>query len=198
MEQRSKNNTYDLGLLYKAAFGYTALPYPMQARSLVGNPVETVKAVVGSFKRQSMLGTEFFMPIKIAGYQLPGEPVINIQGVKNIVRTPVAGTPDKKNFRGTVKEQTSLDDYRIRIRGIIISEEDLDEYPADDIRQLRERFETLGSVEISSQITDIFNISLIAIETFDLRGIEGAQGAEAFEISGYSDEPEELELIGDE
>lgn len=196
MQEDSKrsNNTYDLSQLHQKVFGYTALPYPMEGFA-PNNPIDTVKSVVGSFKRQSMLGTEFFMPIKLAGYQLPGEPIISIQGMKDIVRQKVAGTPDKKNFRGTVKEQTSIDDYRIRIRGIIINEEDLDDYPADAIRQLREVYETLGSVEISCQVTDIFNIGLIAIESFDLRGIEGAQGAEAFEITGYSDQPEELELI---
>lgn len=198
MQQRSKNNTYDLGLLYQKAFGYSALPYPMQARSLVGNPVAKVKAVVGAFKRQSMLGTEYFMPIKLDGVQLPGEPTISIQGKKNIVRTPVAGAADKKNLRGTVKEQTSIDDYRIRIRGVIINEEDQDDFPSDHIRQLRERFETMGSIGISCQVTDLFNINLLAIESFDLRAIEGAQGASAFDISGYSDQLEELELIGDE
>jgi hypothetical protein len=193
-ETNKKNNTYDLSQLYQKAFGYVAPPYPLEGYA-PNNPIDTVKAVVGSFKRKSMLGTEFFMPIKLAGYQLPGEPIISLQGMKNIVRTPVAGTPNKKDFRGTVKEQTSIDDYRIRIRGVIINEEDLDDYPADSIRQLREVYETLGSVEISCQLTNIFNIGLIAIENFDLRGIEGAQGAEAFEITGYSDQPEELELI---
>lgn len=176
---------FDLKDLYRQAFGYVAAPYPLAGLN-VDNPVDTVKAIIKTFKHRSGLGNEYFMPVKVNGSMLPHEPILMISGSKKIVRTAVAG-PDRP---GTIKEITAFDDYRIRIRGIVTNEADFNAYPFESVRALNSLFRVGGSVKIECDLTTVFNISQIVIEDFALRGIEGTPGAEAYEISCYSDDDE--------
>ena len=178
---------FNLNELNRLAFGYVAAPYPLVGLN-VSNPVDTVKTVIKAFKKRSGLGNEYFMPVEIDGILLPHEPMLMISGSQKVVRTPVAGP----NRKGTIKEITAFDDYRIRIRGVVTNESDFNAYPSEGIRALKDLFEKgrLGSVKIQCDLTTIFNISQIVIEDFALRGIEGTPGAEAYEISCYSDDDE--------
>lgn len=190
-------SSYDISQLFARAFNYRALPFPLGEADVGAGIVGLVKAVEGSFNRQSVLGTPIFMPARIKGvnqddsewYQLPND-VITISGQKNVVLTQVAG----QGRNGTVKELISQDDYQIRIQGIAVSS-DADEYPEDDVRKLRQLYELNTELEIECELTKLFGIRNIVITGARWPGIQGTQEAQAYEFNCISDEDFEFELI---
>lgn len=177
--------------LVRKYFGsYVALPYPGskadQARVEINNLIATSPFYTQQqASKYSVMGTPIFMPCTIDGFDLPNEPLIEIEGGKSIVRTELTGYP------GSVKENMGLDDYAIVIRGVAINE-DSDDYPEDLVRRLREIAEKKSSLTVRSPLLGIFNINLIAIERHRFPANEGELNAQPFEFQCYSDFDVEL------
>jgi hypothetical protein len=93
---------------------------------------------------------EMYMPLKLADVWLPF-PVLSVSCRKNIVETPMV------NRRGTVKELISTEDYRFHIKGLIIG--DNNEYPEDQVMQLKQLFEIDTALAVQCAKTDIFLLS---------------------------------------
>ena len=184
---------YDLSKVYSKAFGHVRAPYPVllaEGRELGISPVGTIKALKGVFKMKSVINI-YAMPTSIDGWQIPQEPIISIAGSKNIIETQLNRGDRTEN----VIEEVNLNNYEVRIRGIILNEQEFDEYPEVDVSRLREICEKPGSIEIVNGLCAIYGITKVVIRRFDFREVQGYLGAQAFELDCLSDEDFELELI---
>jgi purine-nucleoside phosphorylase len=169
--------TIQLSALYFQAFGiFGKKPPDMEVMSV--NEKADMK---------SIMGTPIFMPFKIDDIWLPNEPLVTITGGKKIIRTVVAG------LKGSVKEEICLNDYMVVIRGIIINN-DSDDYPDEEVGEIRGLCEAEGSREIVNKLCRIFGINSIAIESYNIFGIAGHQSQQAYQINAWSDRPVELVL----
>jgi hypothetical protein len=187
---------YNLDDVYKQAFGHVRPPFPnliIESESFGISPAGTLKAIKGTFNLRSKLNASYTMPTKLDGWQMPQEPTISIRGSKNIIETPLNRGVRTKN----VLEEINLNNYQLKIKGIILNEDDFDAYPDADIRRLREICEKAGNVSIENALASIWNISKVAIKDWDMFEVKGYVGAQAFEIDLISDEDFELELINE-
>lgn len=195
---------YDLGQAYQQVFGYVRPPYPIEAiRNGVTllNPVGLVrgkvKALRGAFRLGSSLGPDYSFPTELAGFQLPNEPTIRITGGKKIIETKLTRLDAQGQLnRQNVLEEINLNNYRIRLRGIIMDDNNPDEYPEEIMLRIAEICTQSGSVSIKCPpLTTIWGISQIAIEDFDFHEVRGNPGVQGYDIIGYSDEYVNLEVI---
>lgn len=156
-----------------------------------------VTVLDGGFNYTSFLGTPLAMPVKINGIQLPNEPLVTITGSKKIVRTSLTGANREGTVqrRGSVKELINVDDYQIKIVGRIVNENDPDRYPEEILAKIRTIYEARRALVIESKLTQIFNISRIAISKLSLPGEAGMLNSQRYEITGFSDEDFETDLI---
>jgi hypothetical protein len=187
---------YNEDQAYKRAFGHSRPPYPtllQQGRTIGLGISAKLKALKGSFKLQSQLGTEYALPTILDGWQVPGEPIIAINGGKNVIETKLNRGQRTQN----VIEEVNLNNYKIKLRGIIINKEFEDQYPEVEVRRLREILEKPGSVSIENGLTALWNISNVVIVDWDIFEVEGDISAQAFQIDMISDRDLELEIIDD-
>lgn len=189
---------YDLNQIYHQVFGYVRPPYPTLAikSGTVGyNPVGTVRALRGVFNFSSGLGTAFTMPTKLNDFQLPNEPTIRITGSKNIIETKLTrldpvGLVNKQN----VLEEINLNNFRIMIQGIMINEDDPEDYPETQMRELRDILLTSGSVRIENALCSMWGISQVAFQDWDFKEVKGNIAVQAYSLVAYSDEFIDLEV----
>lgn len=185
---------YNPDAVYHQAFRHVRPPYPnlvRESQTLGISPVGTVRALKGSFQLTSIMNTPFTMPTKLDDWQMPNEPTIELRGGKNIIETQLNRGDRVQN----VLEEINLNNYEIRIRGVILNEEEFDLYPEADVRRLREICEKPGSVSITNGILNLFNINQVAIRDFDFFEVMGYAGAQAYELVLLSDTDFELEII---
>ncbi len=171
---------FDIYRLYTQAFGSgVGLPFPGpfgKGSIREGGDFEGMKItpgvvndppLKGEFNFQSPQGGSYFLPIKIGTnptnhWQLPNEPIMSLSGGKMIKETSIR----RGKGRGTVTEERGLKDYQITIRGLAINEEEND-YPETQIRNIRRICEHEGVVYLRSYITDLYNVQKISIKDFD-------------------------------
>ena len=139
-------------------------------KNYLGNPQVQP---VGLFKKNN--------PQKI--FWFTTEPKITVTMEKVIVRKSVL---KKGMVDGTVKELFSTGDYQINIEGSLGGQDDkgLKVYPTSDVVDLIELMEEEDSLGIISDLTNLYNIGLIAIVRFTGQR-EG--NIFPFNIMGYSD-----------
>jgi hypothetical protein len=184
------NFEYDIRDLYQRA-GFIAGKFPNLNFVRGGEVVEQVQNIGGSFASAlSALGTSLFMPLKIEGFQFDGA-LISINGSKNLVRTTLAGSDGKE--LGEVTELVGRNPFRIRIRGVVVGASNT--YPLGTIRRIAQFCEKAGSLKIENALTSILGIDRMILEEFGFPGVEGVEDAEAFEISGYSEQSLEAGII---
>lgn len=185
---------YDMGQVYSKAFGHVRLPYPVllaESRELGVSPVGTIRALKGAFKLKSTLNTDYALPTKLDGWQIPQEPIISIRGSKNIIETQL-NRGDRRTQN--VIEEVNLNNYELRIRGIILNEDEFDEYPDVAVSRLREICEKAGSITIENALASLCGITQVVVRSFDFREVQGYLGAQAFELDCLSDQPFVLEV----
>jgi len=183
--------------LYYKAFGVRGSTYPdfetkpKVKDSVAHDEIDTYATSIDqddeSYEIKSIFGTQIHMPVKIDNYWLPNEPLVTLTGGKNIVKTVVAG------LEGTVKEEISTNDYMIVIKGIITNEQS-DDYPEEDVAKIREICEASGMHDVVNKLFRIFGINNIVIESYNIFGIAGHQSQQAYQINAWSDRPVELIL----
>jgi hypothetical protein len=146
----------------------------------------------GAFNVRSTLGAIYELPTKLAGWQIPQEPLISIRGGKMVKETPLNRGRRVQN----VIEEVNLNNYQVRISGLLQNEdEDFEMYPAEAVARLREIIETPGSIEIENQLTSIWGINKIVIVNIDFPEVDGNITNQPFELYCISDQNFELELI---
>src|SRR4051812_37969472 len=92
-----------------------------------GNPPNTI-AVAAPFDLKSRSfetsnGSSYIMPSTINGWQLPLEQLIEINGKKILIKTPIDGQ------KGTFKEMFAEDDWQIIIRGVLVQDDGTNNFP---------------------------------------------------------------------
>ena len=189
---------FDLNQAYQTAFNHVRAPYPLlvaESKQYGISPVGTVKALLGTLKK-SALGAFYSMPTSIDGWDIPNEPTISIRSGKRIIDTPLnrLDPSSGKVERKSVLEEVGLNNYEIRLRGVIFNESDFDSYPIEDIRRMREICEKPGSVAIQNDLLSIFNVSRVGITFMDFFEVRGYIGAQAYELVLLQDENLTLEL----
>ena len=148
------------------------------------------------FYAKNLLGMEMFMPITLIHKKdnvekklLLQNTIISMKMKKTIVETPLI------NRKGTVKEQISIDDWDIGIKGMIVSADN--EYPDDAVTELRDFVNINEALDIASVLTAIFlnEDEKVVIRDFELSEMRGIQHAQGFTMSLISDVQFEL-IIG--
>lgn len=190
---------YSIPDLYAQAFGYIKPPYPQVSIIPKLNPLGTVKALRGAFQFKSSIGNEYTSPITIDGWQVPCEPVIGVYGSKNIIETRLTRLNSITNAKEVqnIIEESNLNNYRIRIRGVIYNEDQPDEYPEEAVRRMHQLFEKPGNVVVVNGILQIHDITKMIIQDISWKELPGFPGAQPYEMDCLSDETDDypLELI---
>ena len=137
--------------------------------------------------RTNALGIPMVMPLSLRldvegaeEWLLPEEPMISITGQNLIIRRHVS----KGRLRGSIKERWTQDDYTVKIEGLLLGRDG--RYPKKDVEQLR-RYCEAGKVKVLCPLLEIFGITQIAIESWDIPFTSGTTN-QNYEITAYSDD----------
>lgn len=110
--------------------------------------------------------------------------LITVTQTKNIIRTQIQGR------NGSVKEYVGMDDYEVRIQGIITGENG--HYPIDEVAQLHSMLTASIPIEVACAYLQNLGIDSIIVSKFELGQQQGGYSYQNFDITAYSDEPQEL------
>ena len=185
-----ENNFHGVNLGYMSA----AKTSPVSS----GVDVETMSdAELEAVVRTNATGVPMVLPLRFqleeSGAQewlFPMEPMISVNGQNILVRRNVS----KGKIRGSIKERWTQDDYSVRIEGILMG---LDgKYPEADVAKLRSFCEA-GHVKALNPLLEIFGISQLAIESWDIPFTSGTIN-QNYTIQAYSDDIYKLLLSRDD
>ena len=128
------------------------------------------------------------LKIEAAGekeWLLPIEPMVSVTGQNILVKRQVS----KGTVRGSIKERWTQDDYSISIQGILMADNG---YPDADVARLRKYCEA-GRVEVYSPLLEIFGISKMVIESWEIPFTSG-QNNQNYSLRCVSDDVYKLLL----
>ena len=125
--------------------------------------------------------------IEMDSYRLPATTLTDIRRAKIIRKTRVSGGT------GSIKELYGLDDYMIRIRGLIIHENP-DTFPEAELQRIQEFGDLADSVSVSGGLFDLLKIYQIDINEVAYQQLKGYPNVLPFFIRAESNEPIELIL----
>lgn len=163
-----------------------------------GFDVETMSdAELEEVVRTNATGVPMVLPLRFqleeSGAQewlFPMEPMISVNGQNILVRRNVS----KGKIRGSIKERWTQDDYSVRIEGILMGMDG--KYPEADVAKLRSFCEA-GHVKALNPLLEIFGISQLAIESWDIPFTSGTIN-QNYTIQAYSDDIYKLLLSRDD
>lgn len=201
---------YDLGKIFKAAFGISSPVYITRPIS-INDRKQTigysgVKVIEEEEAEQiSWLGTPIIFPItfkaetykvydskgklkdaEFGDFMLPSATLVEFSRAKNITRTEVLGS------NGTVKEIYGFDDWQIRMRGVCLPEPGRSE--TDQKNALLAWNEIAGSIKVDGELFFEKGIDRIAITDIQFSQVQAKPKVLPFEITAVSDDPIELVL----
>ena len=146
--------------------------------------------------RTNALGIPMVMPLSLRldvegaeEWLLPEEPMISITGQNIITRWHVS----KGRLRGSIKERWTQDDYTVKVEGLLLGRDG--RYPKNDVERLR-RYCEAGKVKVLCPLLEIFGITQIAIESWDIPFTSGTTN-QNYEITAYSDDIYKLLIARD-
>ena len=163
-----------------------------------GFDVETMSdAELEDVVRTNATGVPMVLPLRFqleeSGAQewlFPMEPMISVNGQNILVRRNVS----KGKIRGSIKERWTQDDYSVRIEGILMGMDG--KYPEADVAKLRSFCEA-GHVKALNPLLEIFGISQLAIESWDIPFTSGTIN-QNYTIQAYRDDIYKLLLSRDD
>ena len=120
----------------------------------------------------------------------PLEPMISLNGQNILTRRHVS----KGTIKGSIKERWTQDDYTVRIEGLLMGEDG--KYPEEDVSRLK-AFCEAGHVKALNPLLEIFGISQLAIESWDIPFTSGMTN-QNYTIQAYSDDIYKLLLSRDD
>ncbi|WP_165044650.1 DUF6046 domain-containing protein [Dysgonomonas sp. ZJ709] len=211
MENGYRFNEHDLADIFRSVWGYTAPPFLFSLQSMIENAIfkkhtssdEYSFDPVPERREYSRLsvpyyannnnGNEMFLPIWLIrpdrSQMLLQNTVSSFTNKKTIVETPLV------NRQGTVKEEISVNDWDINIKGLIVSI-DMD-YPEDDVTALKELYDlgvVLGIQNVRSAIVLKDTSEQVVIRSLRFPEIKGMRNVQAFEMDLSSDIPFALKI----
>ncbi|WP_353122122.1 DUF6046 domain-containing protein [Dysgonomonas capnocytophagoides] len=205
MEQRYNFNEHNLVDIFKSVWGYAAAPFLFSLQNKVESklfrkPEESdeysfdaypdrkeYNRVGSPFYANNNNGNEMFLPIWLIrpdnSRLLLQNTVSSIVNKKTIVETPLVGR------QGTVKEEISISDWDINVKGLIVST-GMD-YPEDEVHELKELYEQETSLGIDNARTSLIleKGEKIVIRSLRFPELKGMQHIQAFEMDLTSDIP---------
>nr|DAR23843.1 MAG TPA: hypothetical protein [Caudoviricetes sp.] len=157
--------------------------YPDVERPLSEEELEEVQT--------NALGLPMQFPLSFAlegaePWLLPQEPMITITGQHILAKRQVA----KGKIRGSIKERWTLDDYSIRIEGVIIGVDG--RYPKAEVQRLKEYLEA-AKVSAYCPIFELFGITRIVFESWEFPHTSG-EANQNYSIQALSDDTYKLLL----
>lgn len=116
---------------------------------------------------------------------LPAATMVDFSRAKNIIKTEVLGGD------GTVKELFGFDDWKLRIRGICLtdSNRELFKTATEQKEQLLKWENICGAIKIEGKILTEISVAEIIIESLNIKQIEGRPDYIPFEIQACSNKP---------
>jgi hypothetical protein len=198
---------FNLNELYQRAFGLVRLPYPTlvaESGNFINDPVQTVRSLTA----KSAFGTELVFPLVVGRslganeyqqFQFPNEPVFLIEGSKTIIETPInRGVTNGMVYKQNVLEEFNLNNYRVRIRGLIINEEEPETYPSETVARMKDFFEHPGSIDVVySDLLIVHKIFKLAFQRIKWVEVVGNPEVQGYEIDCLSDQDFDLEYVED-
>lgn len=201
---------YDISQAFNAAFGsagklavYDAAGEEQTTKNVLFPDAEVIAIDESNVK--SYLGTPVIFPITLLGgtynyysdgqikqkelkdLQLPATTMVDFRRSKIKRKTRVNGGSS------SVKEIYGLDDWKIRIRGLILPE-GTGEFPEETLLRLQE-FEGLAdSIRVSGKLFRLLSIYQLDLDEITLPQIKGYANNRPFMLSCESTEPVELIL----
>ncbi len=198
---------YNIAQLLKDAFGVVGFrspsDIPRNTPFYVTGYNEIPPIEITETTAKSYLGTPIIMPVSfdavtwtqiingekkersLPQITLPPATLIDFTQPVIIEKTRIAGR------NGSVKEYINLDDWSIRIRGIIVNG-DSDELPEAEIKQIRDLKNCPVGIPILNRMAELLDIKNVMVEEVDFPALEGYPGAQPFTLNLVSDEPFEL------
>lgn len=196
-------NEFDLVDIFKSVWGYAPAPYVFGLQ----NSVE--KKIFGGSSKSSEYS--FAQPSERREYNIKGSPfygqnnngnevflpiwLIKSDGTKFLLQNTVSSIVSKKtivetqlvNQQGSVKEEISIDDWEINVKGIIISP-DMD-YPDQQVSELRQLYKTSESLEIENARTSLLfeDNEKVVVKNLKFPEVKGFKNMQAFECDLVSD-----------
>lgn len=163
-----------------------------------GFDVETMSdAELEDVVRTNATGVPMVLPLRFQleesgaeEWLFPMEPMISLNGQNILVRRNVS----KGRIKGSIKERWTQDDYSVRIEGILLGTDG--KYPDADVAKLRSFCEA-GHVKALNPLLEIFGISQLAIESWDIPFTSGTIN-QNYTIQAYSDAIYKLLLSRDD
>ena len=157
--------------------------YPDVERPLSEEELEEVQT--------NALGLPMQFPLSFAlegaePWLLPQEPMITITGQHILTKRQVA----KGKIRGSIKERWTLDDYSIRIEGVIIGVDG--RYPKAEVQRLKEYLEA-AKVSAYCPIFELFGITRMVFESWEFPHTSG-EANQNYSIQALSDDTYKLLL----
>lgn len=172
--------------------GFTPILSGNQQSVVVDNSqiqVYDVPQSIGS----SILGTPIFesiafqIPDSSEMYYFDHAPMVQVKLRKNIVKSEITNRP------GTVKEYINIDDYRVKIQGLLVNHNG-DDAPFEAIEILKQIVAPGVALRVESKLLQIFGIYNLVVGEFDFKPLTKYPNTMGYEFDCLSDEPIELVL----
>lgn len=127
-----------------------------------------------------VLGREFFLPVTLNGVKLPYS-TLRVSCKKTLVETALVGR------KGAIIEQVNIENYKFKLRGLAIG--DNNEFPDEDITDLKDLFEVNESVVMRNALSDIFltGDDKVIISAIEIPEVKGIKNVRPFEFDIISD-----------
>lgn len=177
-------NEFDLLDIFKSVWGYAAPPYLYSLQNKNAQRRE-YNILNEPFYGLNDNGNEVFMPIWLEDVYkkkfMLQNTVSSIVSKKTIIETPLVSR------QGTVKEEISIDDWEINIKGIIVSP-DYD-YPDRQVSDLRKIYESGQAYKIINARTSLLldGSERVVFRNLKFPEIKGRKNIQAFECDLVSD-----------
>lgn len=179
---------FDIRDLVSRAFGdYISLPHPAFVREGI---LKKSLSLPGKHTLSEILSgaRPYFMTLsfryKGKSYDLPNEPLVALSLKKTIVETATLG----KYRKGKVKEYITTEDYNINIRGVCINEESPEDYPAEQVKQIKDLFELNDAVEVAGNaFFELFGIERVVLKDLNIAEMPGSPNLQKYSIAAVSD-----------
>ncbi len=172
--------SFDIKKIFRESWGYQPPVFDVAIQAQQSN-------TQANYFSKGLFGRPYFMPVTLGSVELPN-PVIRITNRKTIVETALVGRV------GTVKELIGQEDYKINIKGIIITENN--NYPEEQIQKIHALYKQNKSLTINSALTNIILTNEMSVVITDLTWpeVSGVQNVKTYEMNLLSDIPFNLIL----
>ncbi len=149
------------------------------ATSILGTPIREIIKFEGGVIRSS---GETFDPVELIDF-----PLTDITLPKQVITTAIQGRP------GKVKEFIALDDYSVRIRGLMVEDNSYD-YPREQVADMNALARVPQDIEVESEVMNLLGINNLVILKLDLPRLEGFTNVQPYILECISDDPIELKI----